>query len=692
MKLKAILLSLLFMSISVFAQDYPEVSIYDIQYQHPDSLLANGDLPSPLDGDTVTVTGVVMNSTYMGANPDSTETIAVGAPGVFLQDTGDVKPYSGIVVRDETESSDFALLDTGFVVKITGVVSEYYTTTQLNVVSFTAQDILGQGPMPEPVPVTLDSLREEGTSANRILAEKWEGMLISIEEDLTVTEENIVGAGTFGVVNQNSTEGVVYNRSNYYRGGVSPNAGAVIDYIEGHFETQEGTETGYCINPMYPDDVKLGATPPSITNTERDKPTVSYGESVTITSDIVDFDGTVTGAELYYAVNGEFDGKVDMQYTGEGTTYEGTIPAYNDSSFVEYYIKATDDSNFVSTFPSDTTTNRLSYFVLDRPLGIKEIQYSPRGSGFGSYTGYDVTLTGIVTVDTTGVNNPPSIYIQNGNSPWSGIRIFGALSAEKGDELEVTGTVEENFGVTQIAVSDFNILSNGNEVPAPVEIQTSVVDELSDGEVEAEQYEGMLLKYSNLTVTDVNADGGPGPVGENNSNFGEIFVADDSGVDTRVELQDGNNNYHNLWDSTLVDEPGNVEVNQDASFDVVTGVLYYSFGNYKLIPRTNSDFEGYVVGVEDDNTQMPMEYKLAQNYPNPFNPSTTIEFSLPKAADVSLKVYNVLGEEVAELVNKNFKAGAHKVNFNASQFASGVYIYRLKAKDFVSVKKMILMK
>jgi len=94
---------------------------------------------------------------------------------------------------------------------------------------------------------------------------------------------------------------------------------------------------------------------------------------------------------------------------------------------------------------------------------------------------------------------------------------------------------------------------------------------------------------------------------------------------------------------------------------------------------------------ESDNTRVST-YKLGQNYPNPFNPTTSIPFKLLKASNVSLKVFDVTGKEVAELTNSFYSIGIHKVAFDASNLSSGVYIYRLQADDFVSVKKMTLMK
>jgi hypothetical protein len=89
---------------------------------------------------------------------------------------------------------------------------------------------------------------------------------------------------------------------------------------------------------------------------------------------------------------------------------------------------------------------------------------------------------------------------------------------------------------------------------------------------------------------------------------------------------------------------------------------------------------------------LPEAYTLSQNYPNPFNPSTTISFSLPHATHVSLKVFDVLGREVATLVNEFTTAGQHEVHFDATNLASGVYFYNLMGGDFAQVKKMTLMK
>jgi hypothetical protein len=114
--------------------------------------------------------------------------------------------------------------------------------------------------------------------------------------------------------------------------------------------------------------------------------------------------------------------------------------------------------------------------------------------------------------------------------------------------------------------------------------------------------------------------------------------------------------------------------------------------SYRLKQVDNDGNYKYSSIVEIDFTSAPNSYSLEQNYPNPFNPSTTISYGLPNASNVSLKIYNILGEQVASLVNKVMPAGYQTVVFDASKLASGMYIYRLEAGSFVQVKKMMMLK
>ncbi|MBK8552501.1 MAG: T9SS type A sorting domain-containing protein [Ignavibacteria bacterium] len=99
-----------------------------------------------------------------------------------------------------------------------------------------------------------------------------------------------------------------------------------------------------------------------------------------------------------------------------------------------------------------------------------------------------------------------------------------------------------------------------------------------------------------------------------------------------------------------------------------------------------------VISGISSNTALANEYKLSQNYPNPFNPSTKIDFSIPKSGLVTIKVYDLVGKEVATLVNEVKAAGTHEVTFNGANLSSGAYFYRIESNNFVDTKKMFLLK
>jgi hypothetical protein len=99
-----------------------------------------------------------------------------------------------------------------------------------------------------------------------------------------------------------------------------------------------------------------------------------------------------------------------------------------------------------------------------------------------------------------------------------------------------------------------------------------------------------------------------------------------------------------------------------------------------------------ITGITPNNGNIPTKYNLSQNYPNPFNPATKINFALPKQGFVTLKIYDVLGREVRTLVNEVKSAGQFSVDFNASEYSSGVYFYRLESEGFSDIKRMVLIK
>ena len=113
-------------------------------------------------------------------------------------------------------------------------------------------------------------------------------------------------------------------------------------------------------------------------------------------------------------------------------------------------------------------------------------------------------------------------------------------------------------------------------------------------------------------------------------------------------------------------------------------------GNYEIYYKR--DPTGTVTGIENIGSEFPEAFRLAQNYPNPFNPSTTIEFSLPGRGYVSLKVFNVLGQEMAALVAEELNAGTYATQWDGTAMPSGIYHYRLQTSGHSQTKKLVLLK
>ena len=201
---------------------------------------------------------------------------------------------------------------------------------------------------------------------------------------------------------------------------------------------------------------------------------------------------------------------------------------------------------------------------------------------------------------------------------------------------------------------------------------------VANGNLSAEPYEGMLVRFDTVTVTATD------PV------FNDFYQFEVSnGTAPILVALDGRNTFSTPADTI---SKGTTVLKVGNRISSITGILFYNNNRYKVIPRTNADF-GTVTGVSVTRTEaIPGKYALDQNYPNPFNPSTKIQYALPLSGNVSLKIYNVLGQEVMTLVNEVQPVGVYTVNFDASRLSSGVYFYQISAGNFTQVKKMMLLK
>jgi len=710
MKIKYLIVLLMAFAGIILAQNktnYPHVSIYDIQHTTD----TTGTGPSLYSGDTVVVTGIVMAQTV---DQYHRPILWAGARWqTYLKDTADVNGFSGInIIQNDstTLTSNLDLIDTAQVVSITGVVTEYLNA-QTEIIVIPSIPTTFDGSVPNrgnPIVLNVSDFVTGGSTPTYLKsAEKYEGMYVEFHNVIS-SDRNIStsAANPFAINDENGNKLLVHGQSGYFtkrnfklREWDPPVDGTAIPYIRGVIG--QNSDGSWVIRPIYPVDMQLGQAPPVISNMKRNIVNVGPNDSVQVTAKILDLDlgGTIPAAKLYYSVNNGPNIAVNMT-AGADSVWSGKIPKVSDSSLVSYFIWAQDNDMKTSIYPADTAKGKYFYLVLNRPLTIQDVEYSPFGGGYGGYTNYRVTVSGIVTADTSdfqgdGNQVPRRAVIQNGEGPWSGLQVSGLMADQlrRGQDVTISGLIMEANGTTKIdSITSVVLNSSNNALPAPHYILTSDIGTLANGTLVPEQWENVYVAYKDVKVTNENADGNPGPLATGNNNYGEILIADTSHVNTRVELQEGNHPYHNLWDSALVNIPGNIRLKAGDKFSELRGVLYYAFSNYKLVPRKTDDFVGYVQDVKDNNLSTVNSYKLNQNYPNPFNPTTNISYTIPQNGFVSIKVYNILGREVKSLVNQEQRAGSYNISFDASRLSSGVYFYQIRINNYTASKKMVLLK
>jgi hypothetical protein len=723
MKTTLLLFLLLMLSsrfVSSQTSQFPLVTLYDINFI---SDTATGWPDSPLAGDTVRVQGSVIVTPVIDSIADR-RTIMY-APHAFVSyiQMADGSPWGGLAIyQGDTNAvaTKFDFCDTAKIYEFTGVVTPSSQSTELSLITtpvpIPVNLISQQTKRPDPVTLTLDSCFNADGSFN-IKLRKYNNMYVRIIPDANhpdiITSNLISGpsitAGGFNIQDTNGHMIQVYVQSKYYKtspgytlrpGYTPPPNGSHLPYIRGILEVYNNT---WEIVPMYPGDLgEWGPLPPLITNCKRNPGIIPQNTPAAVSAIVNSWGTMLQKVQLYYSVNGVSDSLNMIKGTGtDSTTWSGIIPGVSsDSAFVDYYVKATNINLLYSTSPGNISYNRYSYFVLNpsKPFSIQHIRYSPFGSGYSGYNGYPVTVSGIVTADTSNIpgsnaNNPPRVYIQNGSTPWSGIILgfkgphgMDVNNLKQGDIVTVTGTpVFASVSGTRLdTITTLTVISKSNPLPQAHVLSTGTVGYSSLGTVAAEQWNGCIVKYQNVTIDSADADG--------IYNYGESFGTDSSGGNhTRITWSDGRTQFYS--------GPTAVAVSKGDKFTSITGILSYTHANYKICPRDDNDIVGYIpTGVSSDNYVIPAQYKLYQNFPNPFNPSTIIKYSLPVESNVIIKIYNALGQCIRE-VNAGIKQpGYNELNFKSSGLASGIYFYSMKAvsidgkNNFSAFKKMIVLK
>ncbi|MBL0175972.1 MAG: T9SS type A sorting domain-containing protein [Ignavibacteria bacterium] len=681
------------------------LTIRQIQEVPLDSLNA-GKQNSPALGDTVTVTGTVIAAPRVSPGGPMLFALSNAATLYIVDEAGGI--WSGLNVRaTDTVASSSTLItavDTGFVVRFTGVVTQYFTTTQFEVGKIASWNADKQVEIldtklrrPQPNTITLADLVKGDPKTGIPLAQQWEGGYVVINNLTvgTVTKNTSTGRYTWTVADANGNSIGVYDQSKYFRGGTDaidpawtpPSPGTAIQAIRGII-TSSGQ--GIVIAPIYPGDILVGSFPPTISKVGRTLGIPKSSESVSVSATIETGrpGGTISEAKLVYGIGAATSGTLDMAYDSASKIGTAVIPPLPDGAVVWYYITARDNSNENAQFPADISKARPFYIVRDGNARIRDIQYTPYSDGVPGSLGFTATTRGTVTAaaDSTSLG---LVFIQDDTQPWSGMMVRGDANVrglKLGDDVTVIGKVAEGYSSSSngntLLLDAAIVQKNGSAaVPAPIALTTGgfKTESVTDGTPSAEQWEGMLVTFSTLNVTKSNADEATG------GRFGEFLVNDGSG-DMRV---DDFGSWKTVYTTDSL-KTSLLYLKKGTTISSLTGIMYFNFGNYKLQPRNAGDF-GSVTDVAT-TPGTPTGFALRSVYPNPATlvGGAAIVFDVPELSQVRVDVVDALGRLIATPATGSFAPGSHTARFAAPGRASGVYFVRLHAGNVTLTQKLII--
>jgi len=623
----------------LFGQTYPYRTMADLNT--PKNLAACND-SSIYFGDTVTVVGYVVTDGGLCEVQSSSVTGANGIrPFIWMNDTangGAVMPNSGLEVmgvnwNTSQATQNFTTYVEGDILEIVGVVGYFSGATQFQPLDNNSITVL-PSTFPTFTPAVVDAADlNDANQVNQLsTGEQWQSTFIELK-NMTVTSISPSGSGTsarinFTVADSSGNTVQVYDfflgtrlttwntlnpNSPASTGSfVTPTVGTFYSSIMGVVEHSANgctgnSGTGYRIHPFKPSHYTVGASAPSITNVMNTPSVPTSSDPIDLSADAVDSDGTVDSVAVFWSANPAtpVSGFTKAMMTNTtGNTYEYTIPAQADGTTIRYYIEAVDDGQNISWFPStpasQTTPNTANILVRDGGLTIMDIQtpIDLATSDASPFQGQTVTVKGFATAANR-MCDLGFVYIQDTSAnEYSGLPLRSSLDLDdvyRNEGIEVTGVIMESFGFTYMAVQSYTGLGYGYEVE-PIVLDPSDMAEYAD----YEKYEGMLVTYQNPNGQIVVSDPDAG--------FGEYRVANSAGLtgetDSRRILAGrnaGTNAQSSLHvqlvtDATYDTTDGSMAVtpvltNTNIAMDGITGVLYFSFSNFKLTPRNNFDFD-----------------------------------------------------------------------------------------------------
>ncbi|MFY0671902.1 MAG: T9SS type A sorting domain-containing protein [Bacteroidia bacterium] len=683
-------LAAFFMVSAVNAQLGRAVRFDSIQYVSPQQLAQGNDDPEYFGEDessTLIVEGVVckMHPGFYGLS-------ATSRKSTFLFSKDHTGKWSGLEIMADPGSGNSetdlnALISKtkfydnfipGLTVKCEGVLGSYQNNTQLYLTSSeTEVTNLSQTTITATV-ISLDSLKNSAGEDQLVTGEPYEHVYVEFQNVTVINrEEWTTGRWNWSIRDVNGITLDIRDVSGYYRtdgnndSTISDNSfappaeGTKLDFIRGVIVQ---SNNGYQLAPLVPSDIGLGEiVPPTIANITT-SPAIPTSEDDVVVGATVTDDESVASVSINYAIGIESEDWLGIDASNtNGDDWEATIPKQADGTILKIYIESKDnDGN--SSFGPDQTGMGLLVKVIDGGLRkISDIQISPTSDGASIYddkTLEGIALTGVVTgtVNYLGITT-----IQDGSDPFSGIFIQsqagdGLSQVKRGDILTITkATVTEEFGVTHLSDIEYT-KADGSEVPSP--IANISMDSFQNYNSYAEGYEGMYMEWTDVVVSDTAPDF---------PNFyGEFAFATDLQEGTPQVRVDDLSPFieQNFANDTL-------DLGQELAY--IRGIMYYSFGNWKLLPRDKNDIDGYITkypeSVEEINALIDLKV-----FPNPTQ--NVINVSLDANAvgeNAIITVVDMTGKVVmSENVSDAF------TQLNLASLTNGVYQLRITSNNVVT--------
>ncbi len=682
--------------------------IDSVQYVSSLDLAAGKDAPAYFKiGDTVTVEGVVMfDPGYYGLSTNRKGSWLQNPNGGsfdgihVLIDASRLRALTGINTTLQDLNNDVKFYENfkpGLTVKVTGLVDEFQGYTQLVLLPVESEitNLTPKKIAPELVNVSTFSLSDGMGSqiTQYITGEPYENTYVELR-DLTVVDVSNSGNGRFfwSVQDAAGNKMQIRDASGYFRNDnntdslknntfVPPSNQSKLKHLRGIvFQATSAGINSYFIAPLVPSDIDY-VLAPSVNSVSRNPVIAKSTAPVTITANITDKDNNVTGAVLYYAVGMNSTNYTSVTMTSLGNNYyRAQIPAQANNSIIKYFVQATNSAGLTAVSPDSFKTG-YRFVVKDEGITrISDLQYDPFRTGASIWardTFPSIDIRAVVTA-SVGEKDLGILTIQDGTGPFSGIMIKGKTDVEsanikRGDSVRITSaSVREDFNVTILENVKIQVLSSNGTIPAALKGMS--IDSIRLGRYDhAEAYESMLLEFNDVYVVETNADR------PTNGQFGEWAIDKDTADLVGLRVDDQSNDINDKFGLD------SLKMNQNLVF--IRGILTFSFGNWKLLPRDRNDIAGFETIEDTSNIGIKeVNRKMFRAYPNPANHTIYIQAE-NYFSNASIQITDLQGKVFFE---QTIYGNSPRIQVSTAGLSNGLYLVKISDKTSVQVQKVIV--